>query len=232
MRFAVVETSSEWCSVALSAEGEITSLEMPAANDHGAQVLPMLEDLLRRSGLAPDALDAVVYGAGPGSFTGLRIACSIVQGLAFARDLPVLGVSSFEAVAQDVAADAPDAARVLVCLDARMGEIYCAGLERDVRGNWQETIAADCIAPGAVSGLAVTGWIGAGNGFANYEALRSAQSAARFSAIRADAVPRARVIAELAGPRLTRGEGVDAALAAPAYLRDKVARTIEERRPG
>src|SRR5882672_6846942 len=136
MRLAALETSTEWCSVALSIEGEISSLERRAPNRHSELALPMLEGLFQRARIKYADLQAVAFGAGPGSFTGLRIACGLAQGLALARDLPVLGVSSLEAIAQEAGA-----ARVVACIDARMREVYYAALEREgVR--WREVIPA------------------------------------------------------------------------------------------
>src|SRR3954465_6949708 len=101
MRFAAIETSSDWCSVALWLDGEIASLEERAPNRHSELALPMLKKLLQARGLAARDLEAVAFGSGPGAFTGLRIACGLAQGLAFARGLPVAGVSSFEAMAEE-----------------------------------------------------------------------------------------------------------------------------------
>src|SRR5216684_9314010 len=93
MRFASLETSTEWCSVALWAGGEIAALERRAGMRHSELALPMLERLLAAAGIGAGQLDAVAFGAGPGAFTGLRIACGLAQGLAFARGLPVIGIS-------------------------------------------------------------------------------------------------------------------------------------------
>src|SRR3970282_1459075 len=101
MRFAAVETSTEWCSVALFRDGEIACVERRAANRHSELALPMLHALLKTAGLLPGELDAMAFGAGPGSFTGLRIACGIAQGLAPARGLPVVGGSTLHASARD-----------------------------------------------------------------------------------------------------------------------------------
>src|SRR6185369_173150 len=94
MRFASFETSTDWCSVALWLDGEMLSLEEQASNRHSELVLPMLERLLAGASLGMAQLDAVAFGAGPGSFTGLRIACGVAQGIAFARDLPAIGIST------------------------------------------------------------------------------------------------------------------------------------------
>src|SRR6267143_6478695 len=162
MKFAAFETSSEWCSVAISVRGEIIALERRAGHRHSELALPMLQELLGNAGLRVAELQAVAFGAGPGSFTGLRIACGLAQGLAFARGLPVIGISSLEALAEE-----SGATRVVACLDARMREVYYAALEK--RGaRWEEVIAAMCVAPGSAPRPAGEGWVGCGNGFAVY----------------------------------------------------------------
>jgi tRNA threonylcarbamoyladenosine biosynthesis protein TsaB len=218
MRFAALETSTEWCSVALWHDGEIAGLERRAGNRHSEFALPMLESLLGKN-----KLDAVAFGAGPGAFTGLRIACGLAQGLAFAEGLPVIGISTLEALAHEAGA-----ARVVACIDARMREVYYAALEKRA-GRWHEVIAAQCIAPHSAPRPPGDGWVGCGSGFDVYgEVLRT-----RVAAVTSEVHPTAIAIAQLAAPRLAAGEGVDAALATPVYLRDKVAFTKEEleRRP-
>jgi tRNA threonylcarbamoyladenosine biosynthesis protein TsaB len=223
MRFAAFETSTEWCSVAISVDGEIAALEERAGNRHSELALPMLARLLAQAGFGIGALDAVAFGAGPGSFTGLRIACGLAQGIAFSRNLPVIGVSSLEALAEESGAQ-----RVVACLDARMHEVYYSCVVREC-GAWREAVAAQCVAPASVPRPQGGGWIGCGNGFAQYgEVLRGTLGAA-LAAVRPEARPSAVAVARLAAPRLAEGKGVDAALAAPAYVRDKVALTSEER---
>jgi len=223
MNFAAIETSSEWCSVALWAGGEIAAIERRAGHRHGDLVLPMLERLLAQRGLSARALDAVAFGAGPGAFTGLRIACGVAQGLALARGIPVLGVSTLETVAEESGSE-----RALVCLDARMHEVYYAALER-APGGWREVIEAQCVAPAEAPLPPGRDWLGCGNGFAQYgEALRARLGGA-LARVSAGAHPSAVGLARLAAPRLAAGEGADAALAAPRYLRDKVALTMQER---
>ena len=213
MRFAAIETSTEWCSLAVWRDGEIAALERRAGHRHSELALPMLETLLGK-----DQLDAVAFGAGPGAFTGLRIACALAQGLAFARGLPVIGISSLEALAQE-----SGAARVVACTDARMREVYYAALEKRA-GRWHEVIAAQCVAPQSAPRPPGEGWVGCGNGFEVYgEALK-----AKVSVMKPAIHPTAVAVAQLAAPRLAAGEGVDAALAAPVYVRDKVAFTKEE----
>ena len=215
MRFAAIETSTEWCSVALWSDGEIAALERRAGNRHSELALPMLQELLKGS-----SIEAVAFGAGPGAFTGLRIACALAQGLAFARNLPVIGISTLEALAQE-----SGAARVVACIDARMSEVYYAALEKRA-GRWHEVVAARCVAPNAAPRPPGEGWVGCGNGFAVYGNMG-------MSRVFPDLHPTALAVAQLAAPRFAAGEGVDAAQALPVYLRDKVAFTKEEleRRP-
>ena len=215
MRFAAIETSTEWCSVALWSDGEVAALERRAGNRHSELALPMLESLLKRQ-----EIDAVAFGAGPGAFTGLRIACALAQGLAFARNLPVIGISTLEALAQEAGA-----ARVVACIDARMSEVYYAALEKRA-GRWHEVIAAQCVAPKSAPRPPGEGWVGCGNGFAAYGNMGMRR-------VFPEVHPTALAVAQLAAPRLAAGEGVDAAQALPVYLRDKVAFTKEEleRRP-
>ena len=219
MRFAALDASTEWCSVALWRDGEIAGVERRAGNRHSELALPMLEKLLKETRLTVEELEAVAFGAGPGSFTGLRIACGIAQGLAFPRGIPVLGISTLEALAEE-----SGATRVLACIDARMREVYYAALQREERGNknpaWREVLAARCAAPTAVE-VPAGDWIGAGSGFAVYGNLG-------LKKVLPEAHPTAMAVARLAAPRFAAGEGVDAALAAPVYVRDKVAFTKAE----
>jgi tRNA threonylcarbamoyladenosine biosynthesis protein TsaB len=215
---AAFETSGDWCSVALAVGGDVRGRELRAGTRHSALALPMLQALLAEAGLRASQLDAVAFGAGPGSFTGLRIACGLAQGLALARGLPVLGVSTFEAIAEEAGAD-----RVAACVDARMREVYYAALEKQ-RGRWIEVVSARCVPPQDVPAPAGDGWVGCGSGFAAFPELLKGS----LSAVRPDVHPTAIAIAQLAAPRLAAGEGVDAALALPVYLRDKVAFTKRE----
>jgi len=219
MKFAAFETSTEWCSVALWIDGEISGLEERAGNAHSQRVLPMLQHLATAAGIAVAQLDGVAFGAGPGSFTGLRIACGVAQGLALARGLPVVGVSTLAAMAEE-----SGAARVVACLDARMREVYYSAIEK-VGDRWREVIPAQCVAPAAVRLPPGEGWVGCGNGFAVYGSMG-------LRSVVPDIHPSAIAVARLAAPRFDAGEGVDAEFAVPVYVRDKVAFTIEERSAG
>ena len=215
MVFVAFETSSEWCSVALFADGDIRAVEVRAGQRHSELALPMMDQLLAERRLTARDLDAVAFGAGPGAFTGLRIACGLAQGLAVARALPVVGISSLEVIAQESGAD-----RVVACIDARMREVYYSALQL-TGDRWSEVVPAQCVAPQAIELPAGEGWIGCGSGFAVYGTLG-------LKRVLPEVHPTAMALAQLAAPRLQAGEGVDAAHATPIYVRDKVAFTKQE----
>lgn len=194
-----------------------------AGQRHGEIILGEIDALLARAGIALGDLQGIAYGAGPGSFTGLRIACGIVQGLAAARHLPVLGVGTLAAIAEAAGDD-----RVIACLDARMGEVYHAAYQRRDAGLF-EVIPPSLKPPHAATLPADDGWIGCGAGFAAYRDALHARYGARIAAVRAEVFPSAAAIVRLAAPRFAAGEGQDAAAAAPIYLRDRVALKTSER---
>ena len=226
MHFAAIETATEWCSVAVWRDGEILALERRAGNRQGEFVLPMLETLFRRANLGMADLDAIAFGAGPGAFTGLRIACGVAQGLAFARDLPVIGVSTLEATAEE-----SGATRAVVALDARMHEVYYSAYEKRADG-WHAVLPESCAAPDAVEIPPGSGWLGCGSGFAVYAEKIEPRLRGVLVRIAPEVRPSAAAVARLAAPRLAAGEGGDAALATPHYIRDKVALTTSERGKG
>jgi len=223
MKFAAFETSSDWCSVALWLDGDVAGIEERAGHGHSERLLPMLDRLAAAAGIAPAALDAVAFGAGPGSFTGLRIACGAAQGIALARGIPAIGISTLEALAEGSGAE-----RVVACLDARMNEVYFAALERH-GSRWREVVAPLCALPVDLPRPQGDGWVGCGDGFTAYA---SALRLLGLDQVIPDLHPSAVAVARLAAPRLAAGEGVDPALAAPVYVRDKVALTEQERNAG
>lgn len=221
MKLLALDTSTEYCSAALWLDGELHAQRVHAGQLHSALLLPMIDTLLRDQQLSLRELDGIAYGAGPGSFTGLRIACAVTQGLAFGAELPVIGVSTLASIAQQV-----DAERVLTVLDARMAEVYWAAYRREGAG-WLCVSDPVLSAPESVQVPDGEDWVGAGNGFAMAE-----MHAVPLPLVRRETqwMPDAAAIATLAAPMFARGEGQDAALAAPLYLRDKVAMTTDERR--
>ena len=223
MNLLAVETSTELCSVALLRGGELFVEEVLAENRHSEMVLPMVRRVLDRSRLTARQMDAFGFGQGPGSFTGLRIACGLVQGLAFAADRPVVPIPTLLALAEQ-----SNESRVIAALDARMGEAYVAAYARN-GDDWDEVIAPRLCDEHGLVPLPGRRWAATGSGFDRHAWLRDAYRDAvemRFE----DDLPRAGAVARLAARRFGRGIAVPADRAAPLYLRDKVALTSEERR--
>src|SRR3954471_14014515 len=136
MNLLAIETSSDFCSVAAARGGAVFSRHEPAGQRHGELVIPMIDAVLAEAGLDLADIEGIAYGAGPGAFTGLRIACGVTQGLALARGLPVVGVGTLLALAEEGAGAAGDAA-IVACIDARMREVYHAAYRRTL-GRWRE----------------------------------------------------------------------------------------------
>jgi tRNA threonylcarbamoyladenosine biosynthesis protein TsaB len=224
MKLLVLDTSTEWCSAALWLDGRIQARRVLAEQRHSSLLLPMVDELLRELAISLRQLDGIGYGAGPGSFTGLRIACAVTQGLAFGADLPVVGVSTLESIAEQAGAE-----RVLTVLDARMAEVYWAAYQREGAG-WHAVSEPQLALPESVVVPAGGDWVGAGNGFAALGDVLRPRLVAQLARIDDTLMPDAAAMAPLAARAFERGEGMDAALAAPIYLRDKVALTVDERR--
>ncbi|MFO7543577.1 MAG: tRNA (adenosine(37)-N6)-threonylcarbamoyltransferase complex dimerization subunit type 1 TsaB [Thiobacillus sp.] len=224
MKLLVLDTSTEFCSAALWLDGRIEARRVLAEQRHSSLLLPMVDELLRESAISLRQLDGIAYGAGPGSFTGLRIACAVTQGLAFGADLPVTGVSTLESIAEQTGAD-----RVLTVLDARMAEVYWAAYQRKDEG-WRVVSEPQLALPESVTIPEHGEWVGAGNGFAALGEVLRPRLAAQLVRIDETLMPDAAAMAPLAVRAFERGDGMDAALAAPIYLRDKVALTVDERR--
>jgi tRNA threonylcarbamoyladenosine biosynthesis protein TsaB len=219
-----IETSSELASCALLDGDTVTTRESSGVRTHSQSVLPMVQELLAESGLRLADCDAVAFGAGPGSFTGVRTACGVAQGLAFGAGLPVLPLVTLEAMAL-ACHERTGAADILVVLDARMGEVYWA--QYRCADGLQALVAPSLCAPEAVAPLPAEHLAACGNGFAAYpEAF--AHSAFAAGAL-ADVVPHARELARLAGRAYADGKALPASLAQPLYLRNKVAYTSAER---
>lgn len=222
MNLLAIETSTELCSVALLRDGELFVEEAPAGNRHSELLMPMVRRALERSRLTARQMHAFAFGQGPGSFTGIRIACGVVQGLAFGAGRPVVPVPSLLALAEQA-----NESRVAAALDARMGEAYVAAYSRSGE-DWDEVIAPRLVDMGAVPPLPGRGWTGSGSGLDGHAWLREAWGGAIEMRIEGD-LPRAGAIARIAARRYGRGAAVAAEDAAPLYLRDKVALTTRER---
>ncbi|AKH38798.1 MULTISPECIES: tRNA (adenosine(37)-N6)-threonylcarbamoyltransferase complex dimerization subunit type 1 TsaB [Nitrosomonas] len=224
MKILALDTSTEYCSLALWLDGNVLCKEVLAGQKHTELLLPMLQAMLAESGLALTQLDGFAFGAGPGSFTGLRIACGIVQGLAFATDLPVIGISTLEALAQRIGAN-----HVMAALDARMGEIYYAAYTQTTDG-WSIIQAPILCLPQHIPQLpGGRCWVGCGSGFDQHHELLSHLYSNNLYRIEQGCYPHAQEIARLAAPKLLKGLGIAPEEAAPVYIRNKVALKENER---
>jgi len=229
MRLLAFDTSTNWLSVACGGSDAWCVRGEPAGQAHSERLLHLVDVVLAEAGWSLCSLDGIAFGAGPGSFTGVRIACGVAQGLGLGAGLPLLPVPTLEALAQ-AAWREHSAAHVVTCLDARMREVYVAAYAHE-SGRWNEVLAPAVLPPAAVllPSMVRAAWHGAGNGFAAYPALATQLA---IDDVFADAVPDARAIGELGEPRLARGEGVAAADALPLYVRHRVALTTAERAAG
>jgi tRNA threonylcarbamoyladenosine biosynthesis protein TsaB len=221
MRLLALDTSTEACSAALLIDGATTLRFEITERSHAELILPMVDSLLLEAGLELHDLDGLAFGRGPGGFTGLRIATGVVQGLAFGANLLVAPVSSLVAVAEQVPASAGEV--VLVCNDARMGEVYWAAFRRNASGGLEAVTAESVSPPDRVALDLATLRHAAGNGIARHPALKQRLEAAGLQ-IHDGLYPRADAVARLGALELAAGRGVAAEMALPVYVRDDVAR--------
>ena len=227
MNLLAIDTSTDFCSVAASRGKALFSRHERAGQRQAETILGMVDEVLAEAGIEVAQIQGIAYGAGPGSFTGLRIAAGVTQGLALARGIGVIGVGSLLALSEEAGKDAADG-RVIACLDAHRGEVYHAAYRRTGAG-WEEVSAPGLYRPEAVPVASGGDWTGCGDGFAAYRERLAARLGECVSAIRPEAAPSARAVLRLAIPRFAAGEAKDAATAVPVYLRDKVALKTSER---
>ena len=231
MRILALDTSTEYLSLALWLDGQTHVRELLAGQTHSQRILPLLRELLMETKLEMQDLDGIAFGAGPGSFTGLRIGCGVAQGLAYGANLPVVGVSTLLALAQGSATEKVQgsaADKVIACLDARMGEVYHAAYVKRGDG-WHETSAPGLYKPDAVPAVSGDGWIGVGSGWKAYTEQLNTCYHQQINRLMPDAYPHALAIAALAEPMFAASLGKPAAEAAPMYIRNKVALKMSER---
>ena len=222
MQILALETSTELGSCALWHDGQVLERRCPDGRPHSETLLPLVRDLLAEAGTTFSALDGIAFGAGPGAFTGLRVACGIAQGLAVAGGQAVYPVAGLAAMAASAGAG-----QVLALLDARMGEVYAGAYWR--QGDDYRLLDDIRVASPLALALPEGGqWVACGNAPAAYPAL-AARLAGQGIAVLPAILPLAGSIARLAAAAARRGEGIDAAQAAPLYVRDKVAKTVAER---
>lgn len=216
-KLLAIDTATERCSVAARIDGVWFERSVDTLRGHADIVLSMIDEVLRESGTKASELAGIAYGRGPGGFTGVRIAIGVVQGLAFGAAVPTVGISNLAAVAQQVAASGD---RVLVCMDARMQEVYWGLFRQDPASGCVEPAGEEHVsAPGEVSVEPTQADVIAGSALPAYPVL-----AERFASLRSVvALPRARDILVLGERELRAGRGRPAVEAQPVYLRDQVA---------
>lgn len=220
MKLLAIDTSTEACSAALKVNDDILSRFELAPRRHTELILPMIDELMTEAGLAPQQLDGLAYGRGPGAFTGVRIAAGIVQGIAFAADLPVVSVSSLAAIAQAIYRQ-QNSSRVIAAIDARMNEIYWCYYQA------HHGVMQACIEEGLYSAESVpipehNTWVGAGSGWFAYAEMLTQRVSDRLDATIGNVYPDALDILTLGEQAFLRGETISADQVAPIYLRDKV----------
>jgi tRNA threonylcarbamoyladenosine biosynthesis protein TsaB len=221
-RILAIETATPACSAALSVDGEILERYALAPRQHAALMLPMVESLLLEAGLSAGQLDAVAFGRGPGSFTGVRIAAGIVQGIAYAAGLPVVPVSTLAALALGGMREA-STSHVIAAMDARKSEVYLGSYfnpgDDGLVLQGEERVCTPDTAPLPHEGR----WVGVGGGWDAYGEALMKSAGERVVRLLPDLEPRAADIARLGAQAYADGVRVTPADAVPVYLRNDVA---------
>jgi tRNA threonylcarbamoyladenosine biosynthesis protein TsaB len=237
-----LDTATENCSAALLIDGSVRAREIEMERGHAERILPMIDELLSEAQVSLSQLDAIAFGRGPGSFTGVRLAATVTQGLAFGSGLGVVPISDLQAVAQRAlgAAIVPTPARILVCNDARMSEVYWACFERAEDGLMRLEGDEHVSKPGEVRlPPSWTTATAAGRGFIAYAATLSAAlptvspgpASLPGTSSLTQLLPRSIEIADLAAPSVRAGRLLPPEAAIPTYLRDNVAHVAQPRKP-
>lgn len=217
MKLLALDTATEACTAALWLDGEVLE-RFESGGQHSERILPMVDALLAEAGLVPTQLDALAFGRGPGSFTGLRIGAGVVQGLAFGAGLPVVPVSSLAALAQG-----QDAVKVLAAFDARMQQVYWGVYVRNARGLMEVQGAEGVSTPLLIPVPEGAGWHGAGPGWDAYHVDLRQRLGSSLTGWQPHCFPRARHVAELGAAALRAGHAVAPEEALPVYIRNDVA---------
>lgn len=205
---------------------DISTFDVLAGQSHSQLILPQIQVLLADAGLQLKDLQGIAFGAGPGSFTGVRIAAGVAQGLGFGADLPVAGICTLQALAEASGVD-----KVLACLDARMGEVYFAAYIKNA-GSWQAVIEPGLYKPQAVPAVEGSDWVGAGSGWQAYAEQLSHVYQEQLQDVRPELLPTASAVLRLAKPEFMSGKSMPAEAAMPIYIRNRVALKTAEREQG
>lgn len=227
MNLLAIDASTEACSVALLINGQLHSRFEICPQSHSMLLLPMVDEVLKAANVKLNQLDGLVFGQGPGSFTGVRIGIGVAQGLAFSADLPMVGVSTLQAMAQ-VAFNKQGETQVIAAIDARMGEVYNGFYQLDDNNIMQPKIAEAVIAPAllkdhlrsVLTGNNCSAAYGVGTGWQAYEAellslkINQGEPTILF--------PHAEAMLTIAAEKFNCGDTVSAENAQPSYVRDTV----------
>ena len=227
MRLLAFESATRRLSVALMVDGEIIERSEDLPNSGSEVLLPWANQLLADAGMTLQQLDGIAFGAGPGGFTGLRLACGVTQGLAWGLDIPVVPVSTLQALAANVGMSRGEQKDINVwtVIDARMNEVYSAVY--CLRGDSVVELSAPvCLPPAVISAPTLESLTGVGDGFSSYPDLLQHASGIHFLE---NCWPTAAAVATLGARALAAGGGLPAHQAQPVYVRDKVALTTAER---
>jgi tRNA threonylcarbamoyladenosine biosynthesis protein TsaB len=222
MKILALDTCTEMCSAAVLDENRLTANAVLTQRGHSERILGMIDNVLEEAALSLKQMDVLAFGRGPGSFTGVRVGVGVAQGIAFARQLPVVPVSTLAATAQR-AIDEHDASHIAVALDARMGEVYAAHYRND------NGLAVACddervCPPAALLPVDDNNWFAAGSGWREHGEILWQNYAGRLTGEDVALLPTAAAIATLARPLAERGEVISPEQAVPIYLRDNVAK--------
>jgi tRNA threonylcarbamoyladenosine biosynthesis protein TsaB len=221
LKLLAIDTATEACSAALYVEGDILEKYTVAPRKQDELILPMVDALLAEAELKLTSLDGLAFGRGPGAFTGVRIATGVIQGLAFASELPVVPVSTLAAMAQGAISERKT---IISAIDARMGEIYWALFSIGDDGIVSALSDEQVSKPDLLNIEMKTDCFGVGTGWASYEEILSAKIGDKLKGFDANRFPRASDILTIAIKEFESGNHVNAAAALPIYLRYKVTR--------
>lgn len=242
MKLLAVDTSTDACSVALTIGEDIIQQHRIASQQHAALVLPMIESVMAEAQLKPADLGGIVYGKGPGSFTGVRIAASVTQGIALGAEIGVLGISTLHSIAQGCLREYGDE-QVSVSIDARMDEVYFGAYRQHEHTAMAPIIEENLGPPDEVLDMAtalmntdtdclhqsIKKAVWAGSGAERYADILNDRYDIPRARIRQARFPQARDLLTLAMPEAMQDRWMDPATAIPVYLRNKVAQTTQER---
>ncbi|MBE9563532.1 MAG: tRNA (adenosine(37)-N6)-threonylcarbamoyltransferase complex dimerization subunit type 1 TsaB [Proteobacteria bacterium] len=218
MKILAIDTSTEACSCALHIDGEIKTRSQLAPQKHTKLILPMADELLAEAGIKPNQLDGLAVGKGPGSFTGLRIACGVAQGIAFAADIPVAPISSLATLAQATYIETGEK-QILAVIDARMEEIYYGYYVLNKQLIMQYQIPDQITKPDSIELPSIGQWYGTGNGWIYADILKN-RLGTLLKNYQVEKYPQASAMIPLALEAFKLGQVVDAENLSPVYLRN------------